>query len=50
MVSSNRALNVQIAVNSEYITDWRRFSPDRTDVRTLRSMLETLSRQHQARY
>ena len=41
--------NVQIAVNSEYITGLEAFS-DRTDVRTLRPMLEKLSRQHQARY
>ena len=41
--------NVQIAVNSEYITGLEVFS-DRTDVRTLRPMLEKLSRQHQARY
>ena len=41
--------NVQIAVNSEYITGIEAFS-DRTDVRTLRPMLNTLSRWHQARY
>lgn len=41
--------NVQIAVNSEYITGLEAF-PDRTDVRTLRPMLEKLSQQHQARY
>lgn len=41
--------NVQIAVNSEYITGIEAFS-DRTDVRTLRPMLETLSRWHQTRY
>lgn len=37
--------NVQIAVNSEYITGLEVFS-DRTDVRTLRPMLESLSRWH----
>ena len=41
--------NVQIAVNSEYITGLEVFS-DRTDVKTLRPMLNTLSRWHQARY
>ena len=41
--------NVQIAVNSEYITAIEAFS-DRTDVRTLRPMLNTLSRRRQARY
>ena len=41
--------NVQIAVNSEYITGLEAFS-DRTDVRTLRPMLDTLSRRHQTRY
>lgn len=41
--------NVQIAVNSEYITGIEAFS-DRTDVRTLRPMLEKLSQWHQARY
>ena len=41
--------NVQIAVNSEYITGLEAFS-DRTDVRTLRPMLEKLSQRHQARY
>jgi len=41
--------NVQIAVNSEFITGLEAFS-DRTDVRTLRPMLNTLSRWHQARY
>lgn len=41
--------NVQIAVNSEYITGLEAF-PDRTDVRTLRPMLEKLSQRHQARY
>lgn len=41
--------NVQIAVNSEYITGLEAFS-FRTDVRTLRPMLEKLSQQHQARY
>ena len=41
--------NVQIAVNSEYITGIEAFS-DRTDVKTLRPMLSTLSRRHQARY
>lgn len=43
------AYNVQIAVNSEYITGLEVFS-DRSDVRTLRPMLDTLSRWHQARY
>lgn len=41
--------NVQIAVNSECITVLEVFS-DRTDVKTLRPMLDTLSRRHQARY
>lgn len=41
--------NVQIAVNSKYITGIEAFS-DRTDVKTLRPMLNTLSQQHQARY
>ena len=41
--------NVQIAVNSEYITGIEAFS-DRTDVKTLRPMLDTLSRRHQAHY
>ena len=41
--------NVQIAVNSEYITGIEVFS-DRTDVKTLRPMLNTLSRRHQTRY
>ena len=41
--------NVQIAVNSEYITGLEVFS-DRSDVKTLRPMLNTLSRWHQARY
>ena len=41
--------NVQIAVNSEYITGLEVFS-DRTDVKTLRPMLNTLSRWHQTRY
>lgn len=41
--------NVQIAVNSEYITGLEVFS-DRTDAKTLRPMLKTLSRWHQARY
>ena len=41
--------NVQIAVNSEHITGLEAF-PDRTDVRTLRPMLEKLSQRHQARY
>ena len=36
-------------VNSEYITGLGAFS-DRTDVRTLRPMLEKLSQRHQARY
>ena len=37
--------NVQIAVNSEYITGLEVFS-DRTDVKTPRPMLNTLSRWH----
>lgn len=41
--------NVQIAVNSEYITGIEAFS-DRNDVKTLRPMLHTLSRRHKARY
>ena len=41
--------NVQIAVNSEYITGLEAFS-DRTDVRTLRPMLEKLSQWRQTRY
>ena len=41
--------NVQIAVNSEYITGLEVFS-DRSDVKTLRPMLNTLSRWHKARY
>ena len=41
--------NVQIAVNSEYIAGLEAF-PDRTDVRTLRPMLEKLSQRHQASY
>ena len=41
--------NVQIAVNSEYITGLEAYS-DRNDVRTLRPMLEKLSQRHQARY
>lgn len=41
--------NVQIAVNSEYITGLEVFS-DRSDVKTLRPMLNTLSRWHQVRY
>ncbi len=40
---------VQIAVNSEYITGLEVFS-DRTDVRTLCPMLNTLARQHGKRY
>ena len=41
--------NVQIAVNSEYITRIEAFS-DHTDVRTPCPMLEKLSQWHQARY
>lgn len=41
--------NVQIAVNSEYITGIEAFS-DRNDVRTLRPFLRQLERFHQARY
>ena len=41
--------NVQIAVNSEYITGLEVFS-DRADVRTLCPMLNTLHRWHQVRY
>ena len=43
------AYNVQIAVNSEYLTGLEVFS-DRTDVKTLRPMLNMLSRRYQARY
>lgn len=45
----NGQLNVQIAVNSAYITGLEVFS-DRTDVRTLRPMLNTLPRWHRARH
>jgi len=41
--------NTQIAVNSEYITGLEVFS-DRSDVKTLRPMLNTLSRWHKVRY
>ena len=41
--------NVQIAVNSEYITGLEVFS-DRSDVRTLRPMLNRLEQWHQTRY
>lgn len=41
--------NVQIAVNSEYITGLEAFS-DRAAAKTLRPMLDTLSRWHQTRY
>ena len=41
--------HVQIAVNSEYIAGLETFS-DRTDVRALRPMLNTLSPWQQARY
>ena len=41
--------NVKIAVNSEYVTGLEAFS-DRSDVKTLRPMLDTLSRWHQTRY
>ena len=41
--------NVQIGVNSEYITGLDVFS-DRADVRTLRPMLNKLARWHRARY
>lgn len=41
--------NVQIAVNSKYITGIEAFS-DRTNVKTLRPMLNTLSQRHQAHY
>lgn len=41
--------NLQIAVNSEYITSLEAFW-DRTDMRTLHPVLDTLSRWHQARY
>ena len=40
---------VQIAVNSEYITGLEVFS-GRSDMKTLRPMLNTLSRWHQVRY
>lgn len=43
------AYNVQIAVNSEYITGIEAFS-DRTDVKTLLPMLNALSQWHQSRY
>lgn len=43
------AYNVQIAVNSEYITGIEAFS-HRTDVRTLKPFLQRLERFHQARY
>ena len=41
--------NVQIGVNSEYITGIEVFS-DRNDVKTLRPMLRRMERFHQARY
>lgn len=41
--------NAQIAVNSEYITGLEVFS-DRSDVKTLRPMLNTLSRWHKVGY
>ena len=41
--------NAQIAVNSEYITGLEVFS-DRSDVKTLRPILNTLSRWHKVRY
>lgn len=43
------AYNVQIAVNSEYITGIDAFS-DRNDVKTLSPFLHTLEQNHQARY
>ncbi len=43
------AYNVQIAVNSEYITGLEVFS-DRSDVKTLKPFLRKLERSHQARY
>lgn len=41
--------NVQIAVNSEYMTGLEVFS-DRSDVRTLKPFLQRMDRFHQARY
>lgn len=41
--------NVQLAVNSEYITGVEVY-PDRTDSRTLRPLLETLKRKHGHKY
>jgi hypothetical protein len=43
------AYNVQIAVNSEYITGMEVFS-DRNDVKTLKPFLHRVERFHQARY
>ena len=43
------AYNVQIAVNSEYITGIETFS-DRTDLGTLVPLLEELKRQHKGKY
>lgn len=43
------AYNVQIAVNSEYITGLETFS-ERTDVRTLKPLLQRMEQFHQARY
>lgn len=43
------AYNVQLAVNSEYITGIELF-PDRSDVKTLRPFLRRLEQCHQARY
>lgn len=43
------AYNVQIGVNSEYITGIELF-PDRTDVRTLQPFLKKLEQFHHARY
>ena len=43
------AYNVQIAVNSEYITGIETFS-DRTDLGTLVPFLEELKRQHKGKY
>ena len=43
------AYNMQVAVNSEYITGAELFS-DRTDVKTLKPMLQRMEQFHQARY
>ena len=43
------AYNMQVAVNSEYITGAELFS-DRNDVKTLKPMLQRMEQFHQARY